>query len=227
MWLLRNKKGSNMIVCVLLVSNSRGCCLAAPSDHEGTPWCLIPIITWCHHFFHSNQYSADEKQFKVWFESNRSLRCHVTTLSWLQVSQSPPPPNMRVPVFLRETVRVKSNCARPASSATRGENEVDHAVCLQAEFQMHTVFSNENDKFYTIMIYPCFSRSVCFLMGSPAWWRLVFVQAGVPSCPDDVTLRSCTREFQMWRCKCKQIDPHWFQGRQMRFWWMLSTISWK
>ena len=28
-------KGSNMIVCVLLVSNSRGCCLAAPGDHEG------------------------------------------------------------------------------------------------------------------------------------------------------------------------------------------------
>ena len=24
-----------MIVCVLLVSNSRGCCLAAPGDHEG------------------------------------------------------------------------------------------------------------------------------------------------------------------------------------------------
>ena len=28
-------KGSNMIVCVLLVSNSRGCCLATPGDHEG------------------------------------------------------------------------------------------------------------------------------------------------------------------------------------------------
>ena len=28
-------KGSNMIVCILLVSNSRGCCLAAPGDHEG------------------------------------------------------------------------------------------------------------------------------------------------------------------------------------------------
>ena len=54
---------------------------------------------------------------------------------------------------------------------------------------------------------------------------LAFVQAGVPSCPDDVTLRSCTREFQMWRRRCKQIDPHWFQGRQMHFWWMLSTIS--
>ena len=59
-------KGSNMIVCVLLVSNSRGCCLATPGDHEGaarviaprrdntrgsltptihTQSCLIPIIT--------------------------------------------------------------------------------------------------------------------------------------------------------------------------------------
>ena len=37
---------------------------------------------------------------------------------------------------------------------------------------------------------------------------------------------ACTREFQMWRRRCKQIDPHWFQGRQMRFWWMLSTMSW-
>ena len=59
-------KGSNMIVCALLVSNSRGCCLAAPGDHEGaarliarrrdntlgslpptihTQSCLIAIIT--------------------------------------------------------------------------------------------------------------------------------------------------------------------------------------
>ena len=56
---------------------------------------------------------------------------------------------------------------------------------------------------------------------------LAFVQAGVPSGPDDAPLRSCTREFQMWRRRCKQIDPHWFQGRQMHFWWMLSTMSWK
>ena len=59
-------KGSNMILCVLLVSNSRWCCLAprrentrgslTPTIH--TQSCLIPIITWCHHFFHSNQYSA-------------------------------------------------------------------------------------------------------------------------------------------------------------------------
>ena len=43
---------------------------------------------------------------------------------------------------------------------------------------------------------------------------LAFVQAGVPSCPDDVTLRSCMHEFPMWPRRCKQIDPHWFQGRQ-------------
>ena len=150
-----------------------------PTIH--TQSCLIPIITWCHHFFHSNQYSAHEKQFKVWIKSNCSLRCHVPTLSWRQVSQSPPPPvtKMRVPVFfLRETGRVKSNCARPASSATRGDNEVDHTVCLQAEFQMHAVLSNENDKFYTIMIYPYFSRSVCFSMGSPAWWRFGLCSSG-------------------------------------------------
>ena len=30
--------------------------------------------------------------------------------------------------FLRETERVKSNCARPASSVTRGDNEIDHVV---------------------------------------------------------------------------------------------------
>ena len=71
------------------------------SHRVGRSLGLRPIITWCHYFFHSNQYFAHEKQFKVWIESNRSLRCHVTTLSLRQVSQSPPPPvtKMRVPVF--------------------------------------------------------------------------------------------------------------------------------
>ena len=63
---------------------------------------------------------------------------------------------------------MKSNCARPASSASRGDDEVDHAVCLKAEFQMHTALFDEYGKFCTTMIYPCFSRSVCFSMGSPA-----------------------------------------------------------
>ena len=63
---------------------------------------------------------------------------------------------------------MKSNCVRPASFASRGDNEVDQAVCLKFEFQMHTVHSNDTGKFYTTMIYPCFSRSVCFFKGSPA-----------------------------------------------------------
>ena len=63
---------------------------------------------------------------------------------------------------------MKSNCARPASSASRGDSEVEHAVCLKAEFKRRTVLSNENGKFYTTMTYPCYSRSVCFSMGSPA-----------------------------------------------------------
>ena len=80
--------------------------------------------------------------------------------------------------FLRETGRVKSNCARPASSASLGDNEVDHAVCLKSEFHMHTALSNENGKFYTTMICPCFSRSVCFSMGSPAWLRFGLCSSG-------------------------------------------------
>ena len=182
-------KGSNMNVCVLLVSNSRGCCLAPRRDNTRgsltptihTQSCLILIITWCHHFFHSNQYSAHEKQFKVWIGSNRSLRCHVATLSWRQVSQSPPPPvtKMRVLVFCgRLGVWNRTAPDRRHIDATRGDNEVDHAVCLQAEFQMHAVLSNENDKFYTTMIYPCFSRSVCLSMGSPAWWRFGLCSSG-------------------------------------------------
>ena len=67
--------------------------------------------------------------------------------------------------FLRETGRVKSNCARPTSSASRSDNEVDHAVCLKTEFHMHAALSNENGKFYTTMIYLYFSRLVCFFDG--------------------------------------------------------------
>ena len=127
------------------------------------------------------QPSQTHNQFEVWIGSNRSPRCHVTTLSWRQVSQSPPPPvtKMRVLVF-RGRLGVWNRTApdRRHINATRGDNEVDHAVCLQAEFQMHAVLSNENDKFYTTMIYPCFSRSVCFSMGSPAWWRFGLCSSG-------------------------------------------------
>ena len=65
-------KGSNTIVCVLLVSNSRGCCLAVPGDHEGAARqhprefdtnnthtiMFDPDYNIMPPFFHSNQYSA-------------------------------------------------------------------------------------------------------------------------------------------------------------------------
>ena len=129
--------------------------------------------------------------------------------------------------FLWQIERVKSNCARPASSASHGDNDVDHAVCLKAEFPMHTGLSNENDKLYTIMIYPCFSRSVYFSMGSPAWWRFGLCSSGSSLASRWWRNTPLVRKFQMWRRSCKQIDSHWFQGCEMRFWWMWSTISWK
>ena len=75
------------------------------------------------------------------------------------------------------------------------------------------------------MIYPCFSRSVCFqrdcLLGEFGFWSS---RSSLLSQWHDAHV---AREFQMWRRRCKQIDPHWFQGRQVRFSWMWSTTSWK
>ena len=109
-------KGSNMNMCVLLVSTSRGGCLAAPGDHEGT----LPF-----------------------------------------------------PMKMASFTRLWYIRASAGRYVFRWNRLLDEG--------------------------------------------LAFVQAGVPSFPDDVTLRSCTREFQMWCRSCKQIDPHWVQGRQIRF----------
>ena len=227
-----------MIVSVLLVGvklprvlsrragrdNTQGS--LTPTRH--TQSCLIPIITWCRHFSTATNI--------LLIKSNLNFESRATAVS---VAMSPRylvgkyrsrlhsrSRKVRVLVFAGDWAR-EIKLRQTWFICFRGDNEVDHAVCLKAEFQMHPALSNENGRFYTTMIYPCFSRSVCFSMGSPDWWRFGLFQAGVPSCPGDVTLRSCTREFQMWRRRCKQIDPHWFQGRQLRFWWMLSTMSWK
>ena len=109
-------KGSNMIVCVLLVSNSRGCCLAAPGDHEGAARVIAPRRDNC---------APDRRHLLPVATAKLIMRC-----------------------------------------------------VLKAEFQMHTSLSNENGKFYTTMIYPCFSRSVCLSMGSPAWWRFGLCSSG-------------------------------------------------
>ena len=209
-----------MIVCVLLVSNSRGCCLAAPGNNEAYYTMMPPFST-------ATNILLIKRNLK--FESSAtavSVAMSPRYLGGKYRSRLYPRSRKCACQFLRETERVKSKCATPVSSASRGDNEVDHAVCLKVEFHMHTVLSNENGKFYTTMIYPCFSRSVCFSMGSPAWWRFGLCSSGssLVSRWRDAPL---VREFQMWRRRCKQTDPHWFQGRQVRFLWMLSTISWK
>ena len=71
-------------------------------------------------------------------------------------------------------------------------------------------------KLHTTMIYPCFSRLVCFSMRSPAWWRFDLCSSGCSPLSrwrDDPLVR----EFQMWHRICKQRDQHWFLGHQMRF----------
>ena len=216
-------KGSNMIVCVLLVSKSRGRCLAAPGDREGAAdYNMMPL-------FFSTATNIPLIKSNLKSESRATTVSAAVSPRYLGGkcrSRLHPRSRKCACQFLRETERVKSNCARPASSASRGDNEVDHAVCLKVEFQMHTVLSNGNVKFYTTMVHPRFSRSVCFSMGSPAWWRFGLCSSGSSpvSRRRDAPL---VRKFQMWRRRFKQTDLHWFQGRQMRFWWMLSTISWK
>ena len=203
-----------MIVCVLLVSNSQGCCLAprrdntrgsltprSPSDRptvrqhprefdtNNTHTIMFdPDYNMMPPFFPQQPIFCSLKQFKVWIESNRSLRWHVTTLSWWQVSQSPPPPvaKMRVPVS-RETGRVKSNCARPTSFASRGDNEVDHAVCLKAEFQMTLSFPMKMASSTQLWYIRASAGRYVFRWNRLLDEGLAFVQAGVPSCPDDVT----------------------------------------
>ena len=54
--------------------------------------------------------------------------------------------------------------------------------CLKASFLLHTALPNETGELYRSMVYPCPNRSVYFSVGSPGWWKLVIVQAGVPSC---------------------------------------------
>ena len=142
-------------------------------------------------FFHSNQYSAHEKQFEVWIESNRSLRCHVTTLLWRQVWQSPPPPvkKMHVPVF----------CGRLDVWNRTAPDRLHLLPVATTKLIMRWVY-NLNFRctlsFSMKMTSSTQLRYICASAGRYVfrWDRLLdeglaFVQAGVPSCPDDVTLR--------------------------------------
>ena len=180
-------KGSNMTVCVLLVSNSRGCCLAKRRDN--TRWsltptihtqsCLIPIITWCHHFSTATNILLIKCNLK--FESRATAVSVVMSPRYLggkyHSRLHPRSRKMRVLVFAGDWA-CEIELRQTGVICFRGDNEVDHAVCLKAEFQMHAALSNENGKFCTIVIYPCLSRSVCFSMGSPSWWRFGLCSSG-------------------------------------------------
>ena len=139
------------------------------------------------------------------------------------MSLSPPP---TVPRFgVRESVLIKQHQTNVPRHLL-DDNVVDHVVCLKAEIQSHIVLSNENDEFYTIMIYPCLRRLVCLSMESPTWWRFSL-------CLNGRSLVFWWRdaqlvcEFQMWSRQCWQWKSHWSQGHKRRFCRMWSTISWK
>ena len=65
---------------------------------------------------------------------------------------------------------MKSNCVICLAKV----DGVDHEICLNAEYLLHTIISIENDIFYTTMVDSCFSRSVCLPIG-PIEEGLTFV----------------------------------------------------
>ena len=132
-------------LCVLLVSNARGCCLVPRRDNTRgslSPTiyiqsCLIPIITWCHHIFPQLPIFCSLKS--IW-SLNREQpqsplpRHHVILGESIAVAPTPGRENARASFCRRLSVWNRT--------ASRGDNEVDHAVCLKAEFLMPTVLPN-------------------------------------------------------------------------------------
>ena len=218
-------KGSNMIVCVLLVSNSLGCCLAAPARRDNTresliptihtQSCWIPIITWCHHFFHCNQYSAHWKQFKLWIESNHSpLPCHhVILVASIAVASTPGGENARVSFCGRLSVWNRTAPDRrhllPVATMKLIMRCVAHCPFKRKWQVLH------NYDISVLQRVGMFSDGIACLMKVWPLFKLEFSR--VP-----MTWRSVRARISMWHRRCKQTDPHWFQGRQMRFWRMLS-----
>ena len=189
-----------MIVSVLLVSNSRVCCLAPRRDNtrrsltRHTRSCLIPIITWCHHFFSTTTNIVLIKSNLKSESRATSLRCHVTTWSLGQVSQSPPSlvAKMRVPVFagdwaceieLHQTSVICFLWRQRSWSCGVFKSWISYAHCpfpmkIASSAQLWYIRASEGHYVFQWdhLLDEC----------------LTFVQAGVPSCPDDITLRSCT-----------------------------------
>ena len=175
-----------MIVCVLLVWNSRGCCLAAPGDHEGA----------------ATIFSTATNILSI--KSNLKFESWTTAVF---VAMSPRylggkyHSRLSVPVFAGDwTCEIELRQTGVICFPWRQRS--DRVVYLKVEFQMHTVLYKVNGEFYTTMMYPCFNRSVCFSMGSPAWWRF-----GLYSSGSSLVSRWLNAPLLMWRRRCKQTHP--------------------
>ena len=165
----------------------------------------------------------------VWSRGRSPSDCPTARQHPRQASESPPPlvTKMRMLVFagdwaceieLRQTGVICFPWQRRSLSCGVFKSWISDAHCpFQRKWQV----------LHKIWCIPASAGWYVFRWDHLLDEGLAFVQAGVPSCPDEVTLHSCMCEFQMWRRRCKQIDLHWFQWRQMRFCLMLSTMSWK
>ena len=106
-----------------------------------------------------------------------------------------------------------------------GDSDVDYALCLSAEVLLHTVLCNENDKFYTTMIYPCINSCICFigiacLMKVRTLFKPEFPRVWVTWWTAHVQISNlCEAAYVN-----KQIRVD-FRRIKLYFWWIWSTIS--
>ena len=93
-----------------------------------------------------------------------------------------------------------------------GDNDID---------QMHTLFPKNVLHNYDISVHRqvgMFLNGVACLMKVRPLFKREF------PC---ILMTWHTGRARMWSHRCKQTDSRWFQGRNMCFWWMWSTISGK
>ena len=194
-------------MCVVDI-NSRVCCLAAPGDpesaargiarrgettHEGVdvnnthPSMINPdynmilanltlnyqyLLTKCKSKFESRAIPVRVAMLPRKFEDKYHSRPHPLLMKCEARAISRDPVLMRA-IELRLSL---DWCHLPGD-----DDALIMRCCLKASFLLHTALPNETGELYRSMVYPCPNRSVYFSVGSPGWWKLVIVQAGVPS----------------------------------------------
>ena len=150
------------------------------------PW-LIPIITWywliwlltinilltkCKSKFESRAILVRVAMLPRNFEDKYHSRPHPLLMKCEARAIS------RDPVLMRA---IELRCTLDWCHLPGDDDASIMRCCLKASFLLHTALANEIGELYRSMVYPCPNRSVYFSVGSPGWWKLVIVQAGVPS----------------------------------------------